>query len=76
MKDNSIRYLLWHNARNAVWHNAQKIIEDETYKSLHWQARHYVEDILNYSETDLMHDFVWKAAIDYFKQNKYNRIKQ
>lgn len=70
MKNNSIRDLVWHNARNAVWHNAQKIIEDEAYKSLHWSARHYVEDALNYSETHIMHDFVWIAAIDYFKQKR------
>ncbi len=70
MKDNSIRYLVWHNARNAVWSNAQKIIDDESYKSLHWSARHYVEDILNYSEADIIPDFVWSAAIGYFKQNE------
>lgn len=71
MKDNSIRYFLWHNTRNAVWHNAQKIIEGETYKSLHWQARHYVEDILNYHyETDPTHKFVCEAARNYFKQNE------
>ncbi len=71
MKDNSIRYLVWHNARNAVCDNAQQIIEDEAYKSLHWRARHDVEDILNYySETDSIHDFVWNAAIGYFKQKR------
>ena len=32
---------------------------------------YYIEDILNYYETDTMtHDFVWRAAIDYFKQNE------
>jgi hypothetical protein len=54
-----------------VWHNAQKIIEGETYKSLHWQARHYVEDILNYHyETDPTHKFVCEAARNYFKKNE------
>jgi hypothetical protein len=76
MKDNSIRYLVWHNPRNAVFDSTQQIIEDEAYKSLHWQARHDVEDILNYYEGDIMHDFVWRAAIDYFKKRSYNKIKQ
>lgn len=71
MKDNSIRYLVWHNPRNAVFDSTQQIIEDEAYKSLHWQARHDVEDILNYySETDLMHSFAWEAARDYFKKKE------
>ena len=65
MKDNSIRYFVWHNARNAVFDSSQQIIDDEAYKSLHWQA---IEDILNYSETHIMHDFVWRVAIDYFKR--------
>lgn len=59
-----------YNARNAVCHNAQQIIEDEAYKSLHWRVRHYVEDVLNYSETHIMRDFVWGAVKYYFKQNE------
>ncbi len=51
-----------------MWHNAKKIIEDEAYKSLHWSARHYVEDFLTYYQTDIEREFVWNAAMDYFKQ--------